>query len=369
MLSMVNKSLKSSCGRLIQELQSVAALLRADLPIYALIVIWVTLMSLFVSLNGYSNNITFFSYWDMMRWVVLISIVVFMAVYFVFLLVRLEKRPLLCYWRKVVAMWSHRSNLIASVVLLTAISVFLSSFSATKSLIPLIHPFEYDALFHQWDVQLFSGVEPWKVVHGAFDSALMTMAINLAYNIWLLMVWATLSFFLIARNAKARMQFLLSWILCWVLLGVVLATLLSSAGPAFLHRLNPEDTRYRELMDLLQSHHQWLVANDWLGIWALNTQDQLWQAYDTGKEMLGSGISAMPSMHVSMAVMMALGAWSLNRWLGVVFWLYSGLIFVGSVALGWHYAVDGLVSFPLTCLIWYGVGKTISLGNDNYYQK
>ena len=365
MLSIFSQVFLSNQSKAAQELRSVLTFLREDFPIYATISILVLVMSLFASANGYSNDVEFFSYWDMMRWVVLISMVVFMAAYFVLLLLRLEKRPLLCYWRKMVAIWSQRANLISSVVLLTAISVFLSSFSTTKSLIPLIHPFQFDSLFHDLDVLLFAGVEPWRVFHRVFDSPLITMVVNFAYNVWLLLVWATLSYFLIARSTKARMQFLLSWILCWALLGVVLATLFSSAGPAFLHRLNPADTRYLELMNLLQSHHEWLVANDWLGIWALNTQDQLWQAYDTGKEMLGSGISAMPSMHVSMAVMMALGGWTVNRTLGVVLWLYTVVIFVGSFALGWHYAVDGLVSLPLTWLIWHSVGKFLNRGNDN----
>ncbi|MDN3684468.1 hypothetical protein QW180_16235 [Vibrio sinaloensis] len=107
-------------------------------------------------------------------------------------------------------------------------------FSTTKSLIPLIHPFQFDSLFHDLDVLLFAGVEPWRVFHRVFDSPLITMVVNFAYNVWLLLVWATLSYFLIARSTKARMQFFYSvGFLCWALLGVVLATLLSSAGPAF----------------------------------------------------------------------------------------------------------------------------------------
>ncbi|EDP58220.1 hypothetical protein AND4_16210 [Vibrio sp. AND4] len=322
-------------------------------------------MSLYEFANGYSYRVKLFKYWDMMCIGAVVTLFVYTAVYFFILLSRLEKRPLLCFWHKLVSLWSQRSNLISAFVLLSTISVFLSSFSAIKSLIPLIHPFEFDSLFHDLDILLFAGSEPWKIFYSVFDSPLSTMMINIAYNVWFLLLWLTLSYFLIARNAKARMQFLLSWLLCWALLGGVLATLLSSAGPAFLHRLNPEDTRYNELMALLQSHHQWLVANDWLGIWSLGTQEMLWQAYDTGKEMLGSGISSMPSMHVAIATVMALGGWTINRCLGAVLWLYTALIFVGSFVLGWHYAVDGLVSIPLTCLIWYCVGKFLHVTNPS----
>ncbi len=69
--------------------------------------------------------------------------------------------------------------------------------------------------------------------------------------------------------------------------------------------------------------------------------------------MLGSGISAMPSMHVSMSVLMALGVSSLNKKLGFAFWGFTLIIYIGSFLLGWHYAVDGLVSAPITVFIWY----------------
>ena len=34
---------------------------------------------------------------------------------------------------------------------------------------------------------------------------------------------------------------------------------------------------------------------------------------------------------------------------------------VGSVHLGWHYAVDGYASMILTVLLWWGIGKLLGL--------
>jgi len=46
-----------------------------------------------------------------------------------------------------------------------------------------------------------------------------------------------------------------------------------------------------------------------------------------------------------------------RKWLGWIFAVYLGLIQIGSVILGWHYAVDGYAAIILACLIWYGVRR------------
>ena len=76
-------------------------------------------------------------------------------------------------------------------------------------------------------------------------------------------------------------------------------------------------------------------------IWALGAQEMLWGDYQVRDVMVGSGISAMPSMHVAIATLFALVCWRVRRWLGIVMTIYAVIIMLGSVDLGWHYAVDG----------------------------
>jgi hypothetical protein len=45
----------------------------------------------------------------------------------------------------------------------------------------------------------------------------------------------------------------------------------------------------------------------------------------------------------------------LNRYAGAMACLYLATILLGSVFLGWHYAVDGYASIAITGLIWYAV--------------
>ena len=61
-------------------------------------------------------------------------------------------------------------------------------------------------------------------------------------------------------------------------------------------------------------------------------------------------------MHVSIAVLLALGVMRLNRVAGYAFWFYAAIIQIGSVHLGWHYAIDGYFSVIVTLFIWKLVG-------------
>ena len=67
---------------------------------------------------------------------------------------------------------------------------------------------------------------------------------------------------------------------------------------------------------------------------------------------LGAGISAMPSMHIVLVLLWLFPAWHLNKYLGIIFTFYTAIIWVGSVHLGWHYFVDGLVSLVVISIIW-----------------
>jgi hypothetical protein len=58
-----------------------------------------------------------------------------------------------------------------------------------------------------------------------------------------------------------------------------------------------------------------------------------------------------------MAVLFALAAWKINNKLGVFFTAYALLIQIGSVLLGWHYAIDGYSAALLTLSIWYLSGS------------
>ena len=93
-----------------------------------------------------------------------------------------------------------------------------------------------------------------------------------------------------------------------------------------------------------------------LYVYALDVQDYLWNSYLKTTIDVGTGISAMPSMHLSIAALLYFSAKELNKNFGYAMLIFLILIQIGSVHLGWHYAIDGYVSIFLTWLIWKSMG-------------
>ena len=146
------------------------------------------------------------------------------------------------------------------------------------------------------------------------------------------------------------MQFLLATVGTWAILGGFLATLFSSVGPCFYGDLTGDHDTFQPLMQYLS------MANEKFHIFALDAQSLLWEKYVVGEMAIGSGISAMPSMHVSQALLMAIFSFHKNKTFGVFFSVYAIFILIGSVHLAWHYAVDGYLSIILTPVIWTVAG-------------
>jgi hypothetical protein len=65
----------------------------------------------------------------------------------------------------------------------------------------------------------------------------------------------------------------------------------------------------------------------------------------------------MPSMHVGVAVLLAIFGWKRHRLLGLGFSAFALVIFLGSIHLGFHYAVDGYVAAIMVVVIWWISGR------------
>ncbi|HWA42183.1 MAG TPA: phosphatase PAP2 family protein [Hypericibacter adhaerens] len=225
------------------------------------------------------------------------------------------------------------------------------SFSVVKAAIPLMNPFSWDLRLEHWDRWLHGGTAPWELLQPLLGHPFVSQMINLGYNVWFFLLWFSWFWqFFTLRKPQLRMQFLLSVQLAWILVGSLLATVFSSAGPCYFGRIVGGVDPYAPLMTYL---HQ---ASESFTLWALDTQQTLWDGYSLGQLNLGAGISAMPSMHVAIATLFALLGWQTSRRMGILLTGFLVLIMVGSVHLGWHYALDGYVSVPFALLIWWASG-------------
>jgi hypothetical protein len=83
------------------------------------------------------------------------------------------------------------------------------------------------------------------------------------------------------------------------------------------------------------------------------TQRGLWAAVANGIVVVGGGVSAFPSLHVALPLLGACAAWPRMRWLAWGLLGYAIVLWIGTVHLGWHYAVDGEASALLIYPIWW----------------
>lgn len=230
--------------------------------------------------------------------------------------------------------------------------LFFSAFTSFKRMIPYVNFWHWDATFRDWDKYLHFGRHPWEWTHAVFGNPLVTTGINFFYHAWLFVLLFTLLWQ--AANTKRpelRMQYFITFVLAWMLIGSLLGTTLSSAGPVyFSHVTGGSLDPFKPLMAKLYALHE--VSP----VWALELQETLWANYTSGRTNLRTGISAMPSMHVATAVHMALLGWRSNWWAGLGYTVFAVIIQIGSVHLGWHYAIDGYVSAAAVLVIWFAVG-------------
>jgi hypothetical protein len=275
-------------------------------------------------------------------------------------------------WRSLVVMWRRPDRLALAILndllrwldlrrllngapMVLLLSVFNSSFTSLKAMIPLLHPYNWDATLMQWDRVVHGGIAPWQALQPLLGFPLLTGLINLFYNLWFFALagcWLWQAFSL--RNPRLRMQFFLTYLLCFALLGNLAAVLFASGGPCFYVQLVTGPNPYAPLMDYL---HQ--AAARIPLVWSTAVQDLLWQRYATGAFGIGSGISAMPSMHLAGATLMALLGWRTGRLAGSLATAFAALIMIGSVHLGWHYAVDGYAAILGTAALWWAVGRAV----------
>lgn len=234
-------------------------------------------------------------------------------------------------------------------------AVLMASFNAFKQMVLPLAGFAYDPAFAAADKALFLGTDPWRVTHAFLGSPDATWLVDRAYHAWFvpMSVGVLLCAWLPASTYRLRNQYLLSYIAIWIGIGSVLAFLMPSAGPCFYEAFHGTYASFAEMNARLAEAQSAAGAK----LTSLTNQAGLLRLFGGDSLAVGAGISAMPSVHNGLAVLFAIAAWRVNKYLGALLGAYAVLIWIGSIHLGWHYALDGIVAAALTFGIWLAAGR------------
>jgi len=230
--------------------------------------------------------------------------------------------------------------------------IFFVGFIAIKKSIPLAVPFSWDQTLMEMDKFIHGGTLPHDWLMPLVGSPAALFFINVSYNLWFVVLLFCFFWFGYAKtDSRLRQRYLIAYLSLWLVGTCVLGTVFSSAGPCFYGFTVAGVNPYADLLATLKA------ANDIYPIWAVPTQETLWQSHLAGHGEV-EGVSAMPSLHVATSVLFILQAraWG-QRW---AIWFtvpFALLILMGSVVLGWHYAVDGYAGAVIALLCWWMAGK------------
>lgn len=259
-------------------------------------------------------------------------------------------RPLTAFGARLRS-YIHAKTL-ANLILFLTIGLFVGGFTSMKGLQNVLAPFWADTGLARFDAWLDMGVDPWRLIQPALGHHTITRFIQMLYlNGWVvLLVGFTAAAAFSSRLAHVRSRFFLTYLIAWIVLGNLLASLLMSGGPTYFPKLTGDQVRFADQV-------QYLSFSNGMPYSSTDLQRDLWTLYASHRMQLGAGISAFPSIHVATATLYALMGFCIHRLVGWATAVFAVLIFLGSVHLGWHYAIDGYASAAFVLAVWFGLGK------------
>jgi hypothetical protein len=242
----------------------------------------------------------------------------------------------------------HRGWLVTIGLMAVVLPHTLDTASRFKKLIPQLVWYYADRPVALFERRLL-GVDAWRITH-AFIGPEATRAIDLIYGLWHLVNISLLCWMVLTRDRRFQIHAVLTYQLAWLVLGGAMAIAFASVGPCFYQEFTG-DAQFAPLMAQLRA------VNGPEGLHSLVAMKYLLE--NVHRDVLGGGISAMPSLHVGIAVFAVLVAFRQSRriWLRTSACLYLAVIYVGSVHLGWHYASDGVVGGVGVVIIWLAAGR------------
>lgn len=231
------------------------------------------------------------------------------------------------------------------------------TFQALKQAMAPVIGFRLDAHLHGVDVTLH-GRMPWQWFGWLLTHPALVRGLDLLYMLWFLLLLCFAAWASWTSRRQLRTRALIAFLLLWVLGGTVGAGLGASAGPCYYDKVVAGANPYAGLMARLDA-----IDSAGAPLAARLNQRALWDLSERAQWAPFGGISAMPSLHVGISALLAIIAWGRYRRVAYLLWIYAALIQIGSVVLGWHYAVDGYVGGGFAALSWILAGRLVQRGD------
>jgi PAP2 superfamily len=202
-----------------------------------------------------------------------------------------------------------------------------------------------------WDVDLAAidraihGGPAWHWLAFLLDHPALLKIVDIFYVSWFVALAAMLVWLCWTHLRPLAVRASLALLMLWVGAGTLVAWLFASAGPCYTATVDPDAAALLARLDLSQAA---LIARA--------SQSGLWAAFESDRWLAFGGVSAMPSLHVGLIVLMSIVAWKRRPVIGVLFGIYALAMQAGAVVLGWHYAIDGYVGALCAWAAWVGAG-------------
>jgi len=213
---------------------------------------------------------------------------------------------------------------------------FAYTYTWLKVSVPLVRTRLFDVELWQLDRWLHFGVSPTVLAIELVGNSPVARWVDEYYALWLPSIPLIMAYVMVSPGRARRRNFALANAVLW-LVGAWIYLAVPALGPCY------------SSPDVMEPTRDWMPK-------VVSTQELLWNNYLVLVRSRGSmlesfsplfGVAAMPSLHVGAYAMYTLWARRYaRRWypVGVI---ATALIFFGSIATGWHYAVDSYVGLAL----------------------
>lgn len=334
---------------------TVARRVSRDTPVYLVIALYGIFVATLAPLHDAAHLFSPFIY--LRRWVQPLTLVIAAVLVSASYMSFKHSSPLRSFFRAIRIVLPPAK--LASGLMFVALALFHGLFTSMKNIANRLVDFRFDPALADLDAALHLG-DAWKLLPHWEP---LTRIFQVQYVVlWLALLAITSCYATMYAKRPVRAQYIWTFLICWILLGNIVAMAVMSAGPAYYAEVTGSE-RYQPLMSYLA------LSTD-SGYSSIRLQEMLWLRYTSESIGMGAGISAFPSLHLSMATLWTLLAFRVHSKLGWLMAAFTCATQIAAVHLGWHYAIDGYFSIAATVGVWRIVGyaqrtrsRTLLLGH------